>query len=231
MSERTAFVDRATWLRERRVAVEADYDAEAADYDADEYETTSHPRFVDALLASCPAAGRVLDVPCGTGRYFAQVRASGRHVVGVDQSAGMLAQARARGLADDLIQTGLQELPFDAEFDGVMTIDAMENVPPEDWPLVLANLRHAVRRGGSIYLTVEEHDDADLEAAYVAARARGLPVVRGELVGHDFAGYHYVPDRARVAAWLEEAGLTVVDEATDREEHWAYWHLLLRAPV
>ena len=41
-----------------------------------------------------------------------------------------------------------------------MTIDAMENVTPEDWPPVLANLRRAVRPGGHLYLTVEEADEA-----------------------------------------------------------------------
>jgi hypothetical protein len=30
----------------------------------------------------------------------------------------------------------------------------MENVPPEQWPLVLANLHRAVRPGGVMYLTV-----------------------------------------------------------------------------
>ena len=30
-----------------------------------------------------------------------------------------------------------------------MTIDGLENVPPEDWPLVLANLRRALRPGAT----------------------------------------------------------------------------------
>jgi len=45
------------------------------------------------------------------------------------------------------------DLAYAREFDAVMTVDAMENVPPEEWPLVLANLHRAVRPGGYLYLT------------------------------------------------------------------------------
>ena len=69
------------------------------------------------LLATCPPDGLVLDAPCGTGQYFPLVAAAGCRVVGIDQSAGMLEQARARGIAVDLQQVGLQELAFDGEFE------------------------------------------------------------------------------------------------------------------
>ena len=82
---------------------------------------------------------------CGTGKYFAMVLDAGRRVVGTDQSTGMLARARARFPAVPLERVGLQELDFEAEFDAVMCIDAMENVPPEDWPTVVGNLRRALR--------------------------------------------------------------------------------------
>jgi SAM-dependent methyltransferase len=224
-------VDRAAWLRDRRAAVEAQYDLEAPTYDATPYPTTSHGAFVERLLATCPPGGTILDAPCGTGQYFAQVRASGRSVVGIDQSAGMLEQARARGLATRLERIGLQEMAFTAEFDGAMTIDAMENVPPEEWPLVLANLRRAVRPGAHLYLTVEEIDATQVDAAYAALRARDEPAVHGEVIEGDTAGYHFYPGRDRVGAWLDAERLTVVAETVDQEDDWAYRHLLLRAPM
>ncbi len=52
-----------------------------------------------------------------------------------------------------------------------MTIDAMENIPPEDWPTVLANLHRAVRPGGMLYVTVEEMDQAEIDAAFEAGQA------------------------------------------------------------
>jgi len=216
------------WLRERRAAVEAQYDDEAPDYSDDFYPTTSHGAFVERLLVTCPPGGTVLDAPCGTGRYFALVRVAGRRVVGIDQSAGMLAQAQGRGIAIRLEHVGLQELAFDHEFDASMTIDAMENIPPEDWPAVLANLHRAVRPGGHLYLTVEESNDADLDEAENLARARGWPAVRGEMVEGDTAGYHYYPGRDRVLGWLEAEGLEVVDEQYDEEDGWGYRHFLVR---
>jgi len=225
----TARPDRAAWLRERRAAVVATYDGEAADFDRQPYPATSHASFVKRLLDTTPADGTILDAPCGTGRYFPLVQEAGRHVVGIDQSAGMLAEARAKGIAVRLEHLGLQEMAFSDEFDGTMTIDAMENVSPEDWPVVLANLHRAVRPGGHLYLTVEEGEDAEIEAAYADATAKGLPAVRGEIVEGDVAGYHYYPGRDQVARWLAAEGLDVVDEGFDQEDGWGYRHLLLRS--
>src|SRR5262245_54280130 len=220
-------MDRASWLRERRDAVRADYDRDAARYDDHPYPTTSHGRFIDRLLASTPLGGTILDAPCGTGQYFARIREAGRHVVGVDQSAGMLGVAERRGLAREMHLSGLQEMTFDHRFDAAMTVDAMENIPPEDWPVVLANLARAVVPGGHLYITVEEVDEDRIDEGEAVAREHGWPALRGEVVEGDTAGYHYYPGRARVRGWLAEQALEVVDQATDPEDGYAYWHLLV----
>jgi hypothetical protein len=111
-----------------------------------------------------------------------------------------------------------------------MVIDAMENVAPEDWPVVLANLRRAIRPGGRIYLTVEEQDEPDIDAAYAGLVKRGVPAVRGEVVEGDVAGYHYYPGREQVFGWLAAQGLDIVDEGFDQQDGWGYRHLLLRTP-
>jgi ubiquinone/menaquinone biosynthesis C-methylase UbiE len=223
-------MDRRAWLDERRATVEATYDAEASRYDEhDPPIRSTHRHFVRRLLATCPPGGLVLDAPCGTGKYFGMVEAAGLRVVGVDQSAGMLAQARLKGVAVTLHAMGLQEIRFAAAFDAAMTIDAMENVPPEDWPVVLSNLHRAVRPGGSLYITVEEIPDREIERAYTGAVAGGLPAVRGEVIDGDTAGYHYYPGRERVLGWLGEEGLTVIEEAFGPEEWGGYRHFLLRS--
>ncbi len=133
-------MERQVWLAERRAAVTAGYDADAAAYGDDEYPWEMQREWVARVLRLIPPAGTVLDVPCGTGKYFPMLAAAGHRVVGADQSAGMLAQARARGIAVSLEHTSLQELSYARQFDAVLTIDAMEHIPPEDWPGVLANL-------------------------------------------------------------------------------------------
>ncbi len=157
------------------------------------------------------------------------VAAAGHRVAGADQSAGMLAQARARGIAISLVQAGLQELPYVAEFDAVMTIDAMENVCPEDWPLVLANLHRAVRPGGLLYLTVEEIAESKVTQAFELLTSRGLPAVRGEVTEGNVAGYHYYPGRDRVISWLGAEGLEIIGEDFRQEDGWGYRHFLLRS--
>lgn len=222
-------MDRRAWLKERRAAVEAAYDSLAPDYAQDPYPVEMQHRFVARLLETCPPAGIVLDAPCGTGLYFPLVAASGRRVVGIDQSAGMLEQARARAIAVALVQVGLQELSYDGEFDAAMTVDAMENVFPEDWPRVIANLHRALRPGGHLYLTVEETDRASIDGAFEELTSRGLPVVRGEVIDGDVAGYHFYPTRDRVGAWLDAEGMEIVEQDTEPADGWAYWHLLVRS--
>jgi SAM-dependent methyltransferase len=230
-------VDRQAWLAERRAAVVAEYDEIAPQYDSLGYPVTLQAGFVARVAGMCPPDGIVLDAPCGTGKYFAIVAAAGRRVAGIDQSAGMLAEAAKKGIAQTLVQVGLQELRTRPElagaFDAVMTVDAMENVPPEDWPGVLANLRWAVRPGGPIYLTVEELRDDLVEAAFADLAGRGLPAVRGEVIEGGAAGYHDYPGRERVLGWLADAGLAIVEEADEAGPNgeWGYRHFLLRAPA
>jgi SAM-dependent methyltransferase len=223
-------MDRRAWLDELRAAVEKDYTDDAPTYDAG-YDpvTPVHRRFVGLLVESCPADGTILDVPCGTGPYFAIVLAAGRHVVGGDQSAGMLAEAHAKHPDVRLEKVGLQELAFDREFDGVMCIDAMEHISPEDWPLVLGNLHRAARPAGQLYLTVEEVDESEHDVALAEAEALGLPAVRGEHTGPETGGYHFYPTRDQVRRWLDAEGLAVVDETDESLDGYGYHHLLLRS--
>src|SRR5207248_2002794 len=99
-----------------------------------------------------------------------------------------------------LERISLQDLSYQQRFDAVLTIDALENVPPEEWPLVLANLHRAVRPSGFLYLTVEEIDSSAIDAAFEALSREGKPAVRGE----------------------------VVEEGVKQENGWGYRHFLLR---
>lgn len=224
-------MDRAEWLAERRAAVEADYTSDAPGYD-DDYDpvTPVHRRFVSQLVEGVPAGGSVLDAACGTAPYAGMVLEAGRRYVGVDQSAGMLARAREKWPDARFELIGLQELAFDGRFGGVMCIDAMEHVPPEDWPQVVEGFRRALERGGHLYLTVEQLTElTSLDDALASLTAAGLPAVHGEVTIQGAGGYHYYPDQAQVRGWLADADLTVVDEAEEWLEGYGYHHLMIRA--
>ena len=223
-------MNRAAWLTELRTSVEAQYTLDSSTYD-DGYDpiTIVHRRFVDRLIETIPEGGTLLDAPCGTGPYFGLILAAGRQVVGADQSAGMLERARMKHPDVRLEHIGLQELSYDGRFDAAMCVDAMEHVPPEEWPLVLTNLRRAIRQGGHLYLTVEQVDRSRLERAFDEATARGLPVVFGDRADVATGGYHHYPSREQVRRWLDDAELTVVDESDEELDGYGYHHLLVRA--
>jgi ubiquinone/menaquinone biosynthesis C-methylase UbiE len=221
-------MDRRAWLDHQRAQAEEQYDRLSPTHDEDDSPITpTHRRFVEKVIESCPPGGAILDAPCGTGRHFEMVRAAGRTVVGIDQSAGMLARARAKHPEVVLEKVGLQELEFDSAFDAALCIDAMENVFPEDWPRVLANLHRAVSDSGLIYLTVEQIDPAEIASVFAEATAEGLPVVYGENIRRG-GGYHHYPTPDRVYGWLAAEGLEIVDEGISRARTYGYMHIVVR---
>jgi cyclopropane fatty-acyl-phospholipid synthase-like methyltransferase len=222
-------IDRAEWLAGLRREARRRYDEQFSEtYDHDDPSMdAAHRHFVEDVVAGCPAGGVVLDIPCGTGKYFDMILHAGRQVVGCDQSAGMLAKAAAKHPGIDTRQLSLQDLDFDAAFDAVICIDAMEDVPPEEWPLVIANLRRAARPGAEVYLTVEMTDEDWLNKAYDEAKARGLPVVPREDITRGDA-YHHYPALTQVREWLSDAGLVLTKEAHSDGDHpsYSYQHFL-----
>ncbi len=222
-------MDRKAWLDERRRVTEEVFDRDASTYDAGDVPITpTHRRFVTRLLEGCPTGARILDAPCGTGKYFSMILDAGRQVLGADQSSGMLQMARTKHPELPTEKVGLQELAYDSEFDAAICVDAMENVFPEDWPLVLGNLRRALRPGGYLYLTVETIDQKEITDVYAEAVAAGLPVVYGEHIRRG-GGYHHYPSRAQVDAWVREARLRTVEDGRSEGDGYGYYHLLTQA--
>ncbi len=226
---------RARFLATRRSVSTDRYDRLfSPTYDADWGEVLpSHAAILERLLSATPPEGEILDAPCGTGKYWPAILAAGRRVTGIDQSAGMLAEARRKHPDVPTRREALQDLDEHERYDAVICVDALENVGPEDWPDVVRRLRDAAKPGALIWLTVELFDAAEAEAegmdpdaAFQAARARGEPVVAGEHLNPD-GGYHYYPERERVLAWLEAAGIGI-EETLEADD---YLHVLGRCAV
>jgi ubiquinone/menaquinone biosynthesis C-methylase UbiE len=222
-------MDRERWLAERRAEVERSYTAEAPTYDEYDPATPAHRRFVSQLIASVPPEGSILDAACGTAPYAGMVTGAGLQYVGADQSSGMLERARTKWPDVRFELIGLQEMTFEAAFDAVMCLDAMENVPPEDWPAVASAFRRALRPGGGqLYLTIEAVERSTLDEAWERATAEGWPVTFGEVVEGDTAGYHFYPDRGQVDEWLSAAGFRTVADEDEWLDGYGYRHLLSR---
>jgi len=225
--------DRATWIRDLRRLNERQEFGLADEYDAHwgDIEET-HRAFIERFLSSLPAQGRVLDAACGTGKYVQMVLASERTPVCVDHTASYLDKVASRAPGVAIAKHHLQDLPYEREFDGVMCVDAMEFLPPEDWPVVLDRFGRALRPDGWLYLTVELVPETEVRAGNEAAQRLGLPVVEpGEAIWEEPDWYyHFYPAMDRVRAWLRDAGFGVHEdlEGPWHDGEYAYQHLLAR---
>jgi SAM-dependent methyltransferase len=225
--------DREVWIRDLRRVNERQEDALAPVFDArwGEIEETDRA-FMERFLSLLPPDGRVLDAACGTGRHFPLVLDGGRSLLGVDHSGAYLANARAKFPHIPTEKHDLQDLPYEDEFDGVMCLEAMEFVPPEEWPGVMEHFHRALHPGGRLYLSVELATADRVRALTEEARKAGHPVVAGEVLWDEPEGllYHYYPTMDQVRAWLAQAGFAVEEEAEGPwDDECAYHHVLARA--
>ena len=240
-------MERAQWLRKIRQITEGLYDRVSPEYWTayGSYENDAQCTYIQKFLERIPPHSTLLSAACGAGRYDGMLLEAGHSVIGIDQSEGMLSQARNHFPQARYQKTGLQEMDFEEAFDGMICMDTLEHIFPEDWPVILKNFQKALKPGGVLYFTLELPEE-DLEASYGRSRAKGLPVVLGELadevedayariqeVGTEehvpgelaaTAAYHYYPSLEQVRIWLEEAGFKVEEQGTGS----GYEHFLVR---
>lgn len=221
-------MDRRTWLTQMRLECEAQYDRESPLYDREggTYSNIAHRQFIQEFLSCLPPNSRVLDAPCGTGRYVPFLLEKGHSILGIDQSQGMLGRAKGKFPDVPFERVGLQEMTYQERFDGAICMDAMENVPPEDWPLVLGNFHRALKPGGYFYFTaetLENTNEDEVKDAFERAQQAGMPVVYGEWP--DEMVYHYHPTSQQVRDWTQQAGFEILKDGNG--EIW-YYHILVR---
>ena len=245
-------MDRTEWLKEMRRKAEALYDHGAPLYwvkwAIDDRDNETQRAYLQKFLERIATPGEILSAACGAGRYDGILCEAGQHVLGIDQSAGMLARAREHFPLERFPQLhyekmGLQEMNFQAEFDGAICMDSMEHICPEDYPGIMRAFYEALKPGGILYFTAETletavEDGENLEEAYAKAKAQGLPVVLGEVVdemntaypeamnqpeipdevAHN-AVYRFYPPLEQVRAWIAQAGLVIVEEGHGSAAH------------
>jgi predicted TPR repeat methyltransferase len=151
--------------------VEQTFDSFAASFDAKlaklQYRA---PALVAEMLARSGAEASkgldVLDAGCGTGLCGPLLAPYARRLVGVDLSARMLAQARAREVYDELVKGELTAFLGDASsaFDVIVSADTLVYFGPLEQ--VAAAAANALRPGGLLIFTVEEAIGAGADAGY-----------------------------------------------------------------
>ncbi len=247
-------MERKKWLQKVRDQTEALYDHLAPAYwvKFGFYDNATHCQHIDKFLARLGTHGSILDAACGAGRYDEPLVKAGHEVLGVDQSANLLTKAREIFPPEKyphLVyrKMGLQEMDFHEKFDGILCIDALEHIFPEDWPGIASNFCRALKPGGLLYATVEMADEEEVRQSYTRAKQLGLPVVPGEMadaieeaylqaMALDWqtitgkqagaAAYHFYPSQEQVHTWLSQAGF-IIEEVGYGDD---YAHYFVRKP-
>lgn len=237
-------MERAAWLKHMQEISEALYDQFAPEYWVrfGLYPNETHLVYLQKFLNRLPPHSHLLSAACGAGRYDGILLAAGHSVLGIDQSAGMLERAREHFPEARYEQMKLQEMDFHEVFEGIICIDAMEHIFPEDYPVILRKFQEALKPGGLLYFTAEPPDTAEAQeaqAAYERSRSKGLPVVFGEIADEvdaayaqikalnqpppgnlaDKAVYHYYPPLEQVRIWIDQAGFLIEEEGAGSELH------------
>jgi demethylmenaquinone methyltransferase/2-methoxy-6-polyprenyl-1,4-benzoquinol methylase len=183
------------------------------------------PRWRRALVSAvAPRAGdRVLDVATGTGMVAAELLARADcTVVGIDQSAEMLAAARRRFAAEadarvELIEGQAEALPFaDESFDALTFTYLLRYV--DDPAATMPELARVLRAGGRIAsLEFGVPPWAPARAAWRLYTAIGLPVLGrmasrewfevGRFLGPSIRGFYERHPLERIADYWRQAGL------------------------
>lgn len=177
---------------------------------------------------------RLWDLGCGSGLSTrALVEAAGPHVeiVGLDASAGMLEQARAKGwpAGVSFVQALAQDLPEvarehgDGPADGAFAAYLMRNVPQDQRDAVVRAIHDQVRPGGWVALQ-DYHVKGDRVATAVwTVVCWGIVTPLAVVLRGNPAIYRYLwrsvldnDSTSELHARLERAGLTEIGWSTAR---------------
>jgi ubiquinone/menaquinone biosynthesis C-methylase UbiE len=188
-------------LSRRRTRSQEFFSSTAGQWDSVRAELFGASPELPALLALLDPTWVVGDLGCGTGGVAEAVAPYVREVVGVDESAGMLAAARSRLAASSLgpgkveLRAGrLEALPLDDEsLDVALLVLVLHYVERPD--RALAEAWRVLRPGGRVLI--------------VDMARHGRTEYR-EQMGHLWEGF----EREQMRAWLTEAGFQAITHHT-----------------
>lgn len=177
------------------------YDAVAVDYASlleDELARSPLDRallghFAELVLTE--GGGPVVDAGCGPGRLTGHLASLGLEVSGVDLSSAMVEEARRRHPEIGFRVGQLAALDVtDESVAGLVAWYSIIHTPPDDLPVVFAELSRVLRPNGLLLL---------------AFQAGGFSVRREQAYGHNVTFEAHRHDTDRVTAQLADAGFRV----------------------
>lgn len=134
----------------------ATYDRMAGWFAERHWQTRLEPQ-MERLLELVPPGGRVLDAGCGPGRDCAWLAELGREPIGLDLSAGMLAEAGRRVPGGRFLLGDLRALPMPAaSVDGVWMCASLLHLPKREAGAALREARGVMPVGAPLYVGVQE---------------------------------------------------------------------------
>ena len=141
------------WLRN----VEEGYDRVAQEYTARIFGELAHKPFDRALLDRFAEIvrprGPTCDVGCGPAHVARYLHERGVSALGLDISAGMLAQARRLNPGITFVQGSMIALPFaDDSLGGITAMYSIIHVPCSVQPETFEGMQRALRPGGALLL-------------------------------------------------------------------------------
>ncbi len=201
-------------LRQALSSTDAGYDLLAPKFEFTPFRTP------DILLEAAAATlggpvGRVLDLCCGTGAAMRAFRphCSGQ-MVGIDRSAGMLAQARTElgsqpGVPFSTVQGDALHLPFRPSFDLVTCFGAFGHILEPDEPRLVAQIARALRPNGRFLFITSDVLPLFHPGRLAAEGFNAAMRLRNLLIKPQFVMYYLTFLLPRARALLEAKGFSV----------------------
>jgi len=202
-------------MRQALSSTDRGYDLLAPKFDLTPFRTP------DALLeAARPLLGadgsvaRALDLCCGTGAGVRMLRPLCREqVVGIDRSAGMLAEAARAQTGDgarvNLVRGDVLENPLRGGFDLVTCFGAFGHILEADEPRFVETVHELLRPGGRFAFFTANPPGPLNPGRWLAKGFNAAMRVRNALIQPPFVMYYLTFMLPRATALLESAGFSL----------------------